>query len=107
MPLLWPEADRFQQSKSFAKRLPDATAIATNQEPKLPAYGVVNPHSSVKLNQWATTFVEVDNLFDRIYYTYSTFTQLDNLLPGVNLSDSRTLSPSPGRVAYAGIRVTF
>jgi outer membrane receptor protein involved in Fe transport len=51
--------------------------------------------------------VEVDNLFDRVYYTYGTFTQLDNLLPGVNLSDSRTLSPSPGCVAYAGIRVTF
>ena len=80
---------------------------ASNQEPKLPAYGVVNLYSSLKLNQWATAFVEVDNLFDRTYYTYGTFTQLDNLPPGVNLTDPRTLSPSPGRVAYAGIRVTF
>jgi hypothetical protein len=38
---------------------------ASNQEPKLPGYGVVN------------------------------------------LSDARTLSPSPGRVADAGVRVTF
>jgi hypothetical protein len=38
---------------------------ASNQEPKLPGYGVVN------------------------------------------LADPRTLSPSPGRVAYAGVPVTF
>jgi iron complex outermembrane recepter protein len=80
---------------------------ASNQEPKLPAYGVVNLHSSLKLNQWAAAFVEVDNLFDRTYYTFGTFTQLDNLPPSVNLTDPRTLSPSPGRVAYAGIRVRF
>lgn len=80
---------------------------ASNQEPKLPAYGVVNLHSSLKLNQWATAFVEVDNLFDRTYSTFGTFTQLDNLPPGVNLTNPRTLSPSIGRVAYAGVRVTF
>jgi outer membrane receptor protein involved in Fe transport len=80
---------------------------ASNQEPKLPAYGVVNLHTSLKLNQWATAFVNVDNLFDRTYYTFGTFTQLDNLPPGVNLTNPRTLSPSPGRVAYAGIRVRF
>ena len=80
---------------------------ASNQEPKLPPYGVVNLHSSYKLNQWATAFVNVENLFNRTYYTYGTFTQLDNLPPGVNLTDPRTLSPSPGRVAYAGIRVSF
>ena len=80
---------------------------ASNQEPKLPAYGTVNLHTSLKLNQWATAFVNVDNLLDRTYYTYGTFTQLDNLPPGVNLTDPRTLSPSPGRVAYAGVRVSF
>jgi iron complex outermembrane recepter protein len=80
---------------------------ASNQEPKLSAYGVVNLYSTLKLNRWATAFVEVDNLFDRTYYTYGTFVQLDNLPPGVNLTDPRTLSPSIGRVAYAGVRVTF
>jgi iron complex outermembrane recepter protein len=80
---------------------------ASNQEPKLPSYGVVNLHSSYQLNQWATAFVNVDNLLNRTYYTYGTFTQLVNLPPGVNLTDPTTLSPSPGRVVYAGLRVTF
>jgi outer membrane receptor protein involved in Fe transport len=44
---------------------------ASNQEPKLPAYGVVNLHSSLKLTQWATAFVEVDNLLNRTYYTFA------------------------------------
>jgi iron complex outermembrane recepter protein len=79
----------------------------SNQEPKLPPYGIINLHSSYKLNQWATAFVNVDNLLDRTYYTYGTFVQLDNLPPGVNLTDPTTLSPSPGRVVYAGLRVTF
>ena len=69
--------------------------------------GVVNLHTSLKLNQWASAFVNVDNLLNRTYYTFGTFTQLDNLPPGVNLTDPRTLSPSPGRVAYAGVRITF
>jgi iron complex outermembrane recepter protein len=80
---------------------------ASNQEQKLPAYTVVNLYSTLQLNQWAKAFVEVDNLFDRTYYSYGTFVQLDNLPPGVNLTNPRTLSPSIGRVAYAGIRVTF
>jgi iron complex outermembrane recepter protein len=79
----------------------------SNQESKLPAYGVVNLYSTLKLTQWAKAFVEVDNLLNRTYYTYGTFVQLDNLPPGVNLTNPATLSPSPGRVAYAGIRVTF
>jgi iron complex outermembrane recepter protein len=80
---------------------------ASNQEPKLPPYAVVNLHSSYKLNQWATAFVNVDNLFNNTYYTYGTFVQLENLPPGVNLTNPRTLSPSPGRLVYAGLRVTF
>ena len=80
---------------------------ASNQEPKLPAYTVVNLHTSLQLNQWATAFVEADNLFNKTYYTFGTFTSLRNLPPGVNLTDPTTLSPAIGRVAYAGIRVTF
>jgi iron complex outermembrane recepter protein len=79
----------------------------SNQEPQLPAYGVVNLHTALKVNRWATFFVEVDNLFNRTYYTYGTFTQLDGLPPNFDLTDPRTLSPSPGRVAYAGLKVTF
>jgi iron complex outermembrane recepter protein len=79
----------------------------SNQEPKLPAYGVVNLHTSLKVNQWTTFFVEIDNLLNRTYYTYGTFTQLDGLPPNLNLTDATTLSPSPGRIVYAGMKVTF
>lgn len=78
-----------------------------NQEAKLPAYGVVNLYTTLKVNKWASFFVNVDNLFNRTYYTYGTFTQLDGLPPNFNLTDPRTLSPSPGRVVYAGLRATF
>jgi iron complex outermembrane recepter protein len=79
----------------------------SNQESPLPAYGVVNFHTSLKVNKWASFFVNVDNLFNRTYYTYGTFTQFDNLPPNLNLTDPRTLSPSPGRVVYAGLHATF
>ncbi len=78
-----------------------------NQEPKLPGYGVVNLHTALQVNKWAKFFVEVDNLFNRTYYTYGTFTELGGLPPNLNLTDPRTLSPSPGRVAYAGVKATF
>ncbi|HUN98966.1 MAG TPA: TonB-dependent receptor [Bradyrhizobium sp.] len=79
----------------------------SNQESKLPAYGVVNLHTTLKINKWASFFVNVDNLFDRTYYTYGTFTQLDGLPPNFNLTNPETLSPSPGRVVYAGLHATF
>jgi iron complex outermembrane recepter protein len=79
----------------------------SNQEPPLPAYGSLNLHSSYQLNQWATAFVNVENLFDRTYYNFGTFTSFRNLPPGVNLTDPTTLSPAPGRLVYAGLRVTF
>jgi iron complex outermembrane recepter protein len=79
----------------------------SNQEPKLPAYGVVNLHSSLKVNQWATFFVNIDNLLNRTYYTYGTFTELDGLPPNLNLTNPETLSPSPGRLFYAGMKATF
>jgi iron complex outermembrane recepter protein len=86
----------------------------SNQEPPLPAYGIVNLHTALKVNKWATFFVEVDNLFNRTYYTYGTYTQLDGLPPNLDaafpirtLTDPQTLAPSPGRVAYAGLKVIF
>jgi iron complex outermembrane recepter protein len=79
----------------------------SNQESQLPAYGVVNLHTALKVNKWMTFFVEVDNLFNQTYYTYGTFTQLDGLPPNLNLTNPETLSPSPGRVAYAGLKVDY
>jgi iron complex outermembrane recepter protein len=79
----------------------------SNQESKLPAYGVVNLHSLLKLNKWASLFVNVDNLFNRTYFTYGTYTELDVAPPSLNLTNPETLSPSPGRVVYAGLHATF
>lgn len=79
----------------------------SNQESKLPAYGVVNLHTNLKLNKWASLFVNIDNLFNRTYYTYGTFTELDQAPPSLNLTNPETLSPSPGRVVYAGLHATF
>jgi iron complex outermembrane recepter protein len=79
----------------------------SNQEPPLPAYGVVNLHTALRVNKSTTFFVDVDNLFNRTYYTYGTFTQLDGLPPGLNLTDPTSLSPAPGRLAYAGVKVAF
>jgi iron complex outermembrane recepter protein len=79
----------------------------SNQEPKLPSYTVVGLNSSYQARKWLRLFVEVDNLFDRSYYTYGTFTQLDGLPPNFNLSDPRTFSPAPGRVVYAGVHLSL
>jgi iron complex outermembrane receptor protein len=79
----------------------------SNQEPQIPAYGVVNLHTALKVNKWTTFFVEVNNLFNRLYYTYGTFIKLEGLPPNLNLTEPTTLSPAPGRLAYAGIKVDF
>jgi iron complex outermembrane recepter protein len=79
----------------------------SNQESPLPAYGVVDLHSELKVNKRMTVFVNVYNLFNRLYYTYGTYTQLDGLPPNLNLTNPETLSPSPGRVAYAGVRIDY
>ncbi len=77
----------------------------SNQEPKLPAYTVVGLNSSYQARKWMRLLAQVDNLFDRTYYTYGTFTQLDGLPPKFNLTDPRTFSPTPGRVFYAGVHL--
>ena len=79
----------------------------SNQEARLPPYLVVDLHSSYQLRKWLRVFAEVDNLFDRTYYTYGTFTQLDGLPPNFNLSDPRTYSPSPGRTVFAGVHLSL
>jgi iron complex outermembrane recepter protein len=79
----------------------------SNQESPLPAYGVVDLHTELQVNKHMTFFVDVDNLFNRLYYSYGTYTQLDGLPPNINLTNPETLSPAPGRVAYAGVRVDY
>jgi iron complex outermembrane receptor protein len=80
----------------------------SNQEPQLPPYATLDLHTSYKVTDRITVFGQIDNLYGTKYYTYGTFTQLDGLPAKFNyLTDPRTLSPSPDRVFYGGVKVAF
>ncbi|MDR3416261.1 MAG: TonB-dependent receptor [Nevskia sp.] len=80
---------------------------ASNQEPKLPACTVVDLRGSYEPRPWLRLFAGIDNVFDRTYYTYGSFTRLDNLPPNFKLTDPRSYSPSPGRSFFGGVRLRF
>jgi len=77
----------------------------SNQEPKLPGFATLNLRTSYRLGPRVTLFGEIENLFDRRYYTYGAFTQLGELPPSLSLSDPRTYSPAEGRNLSIGARV--
>jgi iron complex outermembrane recepter protein len=79
----------------------------SNQEAPLPGFTTVDLHGAYRLTGNFELFGEVENLLDRHYSTYGTFTELDGLPPNFNLSDPRTYSPSPGRELFGGVRVTL
>jgi iron complex outermembrane recepter protein len=76
----------------------------SNQEPKLPGFATVDLHTSYKLGSHLELFGEIDNLFDKRYYTYGAFTELDGLPDNFNLTNPRTYSPAPGRLFFIGLR---
>jgi iron complex outermembrane receptor protein len=78
----------------------------SNQNPKIPAYWVVNLHSSYKLSQHAELFGLVNNLFDRHYDVYGTFFDVTTV-PYLNLTDPRTFVPGMPFAAYLGVRATL
>jgi iron complex outermembrane receptor protein len=75
----------------------------SNQNPKLPAYWVVNLHSSYQVSKNLELFALVRNLFNRHYLTYGTFFQTDSF-PYLNLTDPRTFVPGMPFAMYAGLR---
>ena len=78
----------------------------SNQNPKLPAYWVVNLHTSYKLSEQVEVFGLVRNLFDQHYYTYGTFFDTTTT-PYLNLTDPRTFLPGMPFAAYVGVRGTL
>ncbi len=78
----------------------------SNQNPKVPAYWVVNLHSSYKLSEHAEIFGLVKNLFDQHYYAYGTFFDVTSF-PYLNLTDPRTFVPGMPLAAYIGVRGTM
>jgi iron complex outermembrane receptor protein len=78
----------------------------SNQNPKLPAYWVVNLHSSYKISDNVEVFGLVRNLFNQHYAVSGTFFETD-LFPYLNLTDPRTLIPGIPFAAYVGMRGTL
>jgi iron complex outermembrane receptor protein len=78
----------------------------SNQNPKVPAYWVVNLHTSYKFSKHVELFGLVRNLFDQHYYMYGTFFDVTSV-PYLNLTDPRTFVPGLPFAAYAGIRATL
>jgi iron complex outermembrane recepter protein len=78
----------------------------SNQLPQVPAYWVVNLHSSYKISDNLEVFGLVRNLFDRHYYTFGTLTDVTEF-GYLNLTDDRTFLPGMPFAAYLGIRGTL
>jgi iron complex outermembrane recepter protein len=90
----------------------------SNQNPQVPAYAVVNLHSSYQVNKNIQVFALVNNLFNTHYYAAGTFAEV-NGPAGIfnsntsgnngflNLTDPRTFLPGMPFAAYGGIRATF
>jgi iron complex outermembrane recepter protein len=76
---------------------------ASNQNPKIPAYWVVNLHSSYQVTKNIEVFGLVKNLFNQRYYVYGTFFDTGEV-PYLNLTDPRTFVPGMPLAAYVGVR---
>jgi iron complex outermembrane receptor protein len=79
---------------------------ASNQNPKLPPYWVVNLHSSYKISDNVEVFGLVRNLFDQHYAVAGTFFDVTSY-PYLNLTDPRTFIPGIPFAAYVGVRGTL
>ena len=79
---------------------------ASNRNPQIPAYYVVNLHTSYELTRNCELFGRIQNLFDRRYHTSGTFFDAGSI-PSLNLSDPRTLTPAQPLAVYAGVRMKW
>ncbi|WP_283807835.1 TonB-dependent receptor [Bradyrhizobium mercantei] len=87
----------------------------TNQSPKVPAYAVVNLHTSYKITPNIEVFGLINNVFNQHYYLGGTFFQtggfasttrgVPNLM--AQLTDPRTFVPGMPLAAYVGLRAKF
>ncbi len=89
-----------------------------NRNPQVPAYAVINLHSSYQVTKNIEVFGLVNNLLNTHYYAAGTFVQT-NGGQGVfnsntfgnagflNLTDPRTFVPGMPLAAYAGLRARF
>src|SRR6516225_7074872 len=78
----------------------------SNQNPKMPAYWVVNLHSSYKVAENVEVFGLVRNVFNQHYAVAGTFFDIASY-PFLNLTDPRTFTPGMPFAAYLGVRGTL
>ncbi len=79
---------------------------ASNQNAKLPGYGVVNLRTSYKVTDNIQVYGLVENLFDKRYSTFGTFFETD-AISFLNVTNPRSLNPASPLAAYGGLKVTF
>jgi iron complex outermembrane receptor protein len=87
----------------------------TNLSPKVPAYAVLNLHTSYQVTPNIELFGLINNALNQQYYVGGTFFQTGGLAsatPGVpnlmaQLTDPRTFVPGMPLAAYAGIKAKF
>ena len=78
----------------------------SNQNPKVPAYWVVNLHTSYKVTKNVEVFGLVQNLFNRHYFVAGSFFDTQGI-SFLTFNDPRTFVPGMPLAAYVGLRATF
>lgn len=78
-----------------------------NQNVKLPAYGVVNLHTSYQATKQVQVFALVNNLFDQRYSTYGTYFEPGQIAGAIANppADPRMQTPAQPLSVYAGVRI--
>jgi len=86
----------------------------SNQNPKVPAYWVVNLHASYRIDKTFEVFGLINNVFNQHYYAGGTFFDTAGFASAtfgnpnfLVLSDPRTFVPGMPFAAYAGVRARF
>ena len=86
----------------------------SNQNPKVPAYWVVNLHGSYEINKTVELFGVINNVFNQHYFVTGTFFNTagfnSNTFGNPNflvLNDPRTFVPGMPFAAYVGVRARF
>ena len=87
----------------------------TNQFDKVPAYAVLNLHTSYQVTKNVEVFGLINNALNQHYYLAGAFTGTSGFTPANNanpgtlgtLNDPRAFVPGMPFAAYAGVKVTF
>jgi iron complex outermembrane receptor protein len=78
----------------------------SNQNKKLPSYGIVNVNTSYQVTEQVRVFGGIKNLFDNKYETYGTFFETDDI-GFLGLTDPRSITPARPITFYAGLNFRF